>query len=143
MSMRVKTSTGSRPAIGGMRSRSSLDFLLHPTVKAALPKVTEACSFDESIAFDWGSPFTLDGELARALVLGGAYKKFDGTARDAKSLGMRVCDSLFGERFLDVEVFRCWKAWSPWFHDVAWDSTIVLIDRRLQEVSVLVSTDTD
>ncbi|MDX1487797.1 MAG: hypothetical protein R3268_06325 [Acidiferrobacterales bacterium] len=118
-------------------------FLAHPVVSNVLPDVTKGASFDDSIAFEWGSSLVLDGELARALVNGGAYKKFEGTPRDAKRLGMRVCDALFGDRFLDVEIYRCWKAWSPWFYDVAWDSTCVLIDRRLQAVSLFVSTDTD
>jgi hypothetical protein len=117
--------------------------LTHPAVRRKLPELTRDAKFGEEVAFEWGSSLTLDGELARALVIGGAYKKFDGTAKVAKELGGRVCEALFGERYAEVEVFRCWKAWSPWFHDVAWDSTCFVIDRRLQEVSVLASTDTD
>jgi hypothetical protein len=117
--------------------------LSHPVVRSRIPEVTKDANFDESIKFEWGSSLVLDGELARALVSGGAYKRFEGTPRAAKDLGGRVCEALFGDRFLDVEVFRCWKAWSAWFHDVAWDNTCVLIDRRLQQVSFLFSTDTD
>lgn len=118
-------------------------FLGHPVVSSILPEVTKGASFDDSITFEWGSSLVLDGELARTLVNGGAYKKFEGTPRDAKRLGVRVCDALFGDRFLDVQVFRCRKAWSPWFCAVAWDNTCVFIDLRLQAVSILVSTDTD
>lgn len=118
-------------------------FLLHPAFASALPQVAVEGKADELAEFGWGSSLTLDGELARALVLGGAYEKFKGTPREAKALGARVAESLFGDRFLDVEVFRCWKPWSRWFFDVAWDSTMLLIDRRLQLVTVLVSTDTD
>jgi hypothetical protein len=118
-------------------------FFLHPVVASSLSKVTKDVRFDESVTFEWGSSLTLDGEFARSLVIGGAYKKFEGTPREAKALGMRVTDALFGDRYLDIETFRCWKAWSSWFHDVAWDSTLVLIDRRLQAISVLVATDTD
>jgi hypothetical protein len=117
--------------------------LTHPTARRKLPELTSQAQFGADVTFEWGSSLTLDGELARALVDGGAYKKFDGTAREAKDLGARVCEALFGDRYPEVEVFRCWKAWSPWFHDVAWDSTCFVIDRRLQEVSVLASTDTD
>lgn len=53
-------------------------------------------------------------------MVGGAYKEFDGTAKVAKEMGARACEALFGERYTEVEVFRCRKAWSPWFHDVAW-----------------------
>jgi hypothetical protein len=118
-------------------------FFSHPVVSASLPKVTRGANVNDTVTFEWGSPFLLDGELARILVNGGPYEKFKGTPREAKNLGMRVCDALFGDRFLDVEVFHCWNAWSPWFCDVAWDTTHVLIDRRLQAVTVLVSTDTD
>jgi hypothetical protein len=118
-------------------------FFLHPVVASSLSTVTKGARFDQSVTFEWGSSLTLDGELARSLIIGGAYKKFEGVPREAKALGMRVTDALFGDRYLDIETFRCWKAWSPWFHDVAWDSTLVLIDRRLQTISVLVSTDTD
>ena len=44
---------------------------------------------------------------------------------------------------LDLDVFRCWRAWSLWFFDVAWDVTWVIIDRRLQRASLLFTTDTD
>jgi hypothetical protein len=117
--------------------------ITHPSLRSHVPEVTKDAMFGEAIEFEWGSSLVLDGELARALVTGGAYKRFEGTPRAAKEIGARVCDALFGDRFLDVEVFRCWKAWSSWFHDVAWDSTWVLIDRRFQRVSFLFSTDTD
>jgi len=117
--------------------------LLHPALVSALPQVAAEGRATELAEFSWGSSLTLDGELARALVLGGAYEQFKGTSREAKELGARVAESVFGDRFLDVVVFRCWKPWSPWFFDVAWDSTMLLIDRRLQLVTVLVSTDTD
>jgi hypothetical protein len=118
-------------------------FLSHPGVREKLPELTRDSKFDDDVGFEWGSSLTLDGELARALVIGGAYKKFEGTPKAAKELGARVCEALFGDRYLDVEVFRCWKAWSPWFHDVAWDSTCFVIDRRLRTVSLFASTDTD
>ena len=117
--------------------------LTHPDVRRKVPDLTRDAKFDEEVAFERGSSLTLDGEFAHALVFGGAYKKFDGTAKMAKELGARVCEALFGERYTDIEVFWCWKAWSPWFHDGAWDSTCFVVDRRLQEVSVLASTDTD
>jgi hypothetical protein len=113
------------------------------SVSNALPEVTTEATFDASVTFEWGSSLTLDGELARALVNGGAYKKFEGPPRAAKELAARACDAIFGDRFLDIEVFRCWKSWSRWFHDGAWDTTYVIIDRRDQAVSVLASTDTD
>lgn len=118
-------------------------FLSHPVVASALPEVAANVNTADLAEFEWSSSLTLDGELARTLVMGGAYEKFEGTHREAKVFGERVADSLFGDRFDDVLVFRCWKPWSSWFCDVAWDGTTVLIDKRLQIVTVLVSTDTD
>ena len=57
--------------------------LTHPDVRRKVPDLTRDAKFDEEVAFEWGSPLTLDGEFARALVFGGAYK-FDGTAKMAK-----------------------------------------------------------
>jgi hypothetical protein len=115
----------------------------HAAFANALPEVARNVDTAELAKFEWSSSLILDGELARTLVVGGAYEKFEGTPREAKTLGERVADSLFGDRFNDVLVFQCWKPWSSWFCDVAWDGTTVLIDKGLQIVTVLVSTDTD
>jgi len=115
----------------------------HPVFASALPEVATDVSTAELAEFEWSTPLTLDGELARTLVMGGAYEKFAGTHREAKAFGERVADALFGDRFSDVLVFRCDKPWSSWFFDIAWDATTVLIDKRRQIVTVLVSTDTD
>lgn len=117
--------------------------LSHPAFASALPEVATNVNTAELAEFEWSSSLTLDGELARTLVVGGAYEKFEGTPREAKALGERVAQSLFGDRFDDVLVFRSSEPWSSWFFDVAWDGTTVLIDKRLQIVTVLVSTDTD
>ena len=93
--------------------------------------------------WEWGSSLTLDGELARLLVQGGAYHAFAGTAAQAKALGGRVCDALFGERYTDVEIFRTWEAWCPWFKGIAWDGTWLGIDKRESRVWLLSVTDTD
>jgi hypothetical protein len=42
----------------------------------------------------------------------------------------KFCEPLFGDRFIEVEVFRSFAAWSPWFYDVAWDQTWIIIDKR-------------
>jgi hypothetical protein len=79
----------------------------------------------------------------REEVTGGAYERFEGATREAKNLGARFCDALFGDRFIEVEVFRSFAAWSPWFYDVAWDRTWIIIDKRQQLVSLMCRTDTD
>jgi hypothetical protein len=86
---------------------------------------------------------TLDGEIAQALVQGGAYKKFSGTAREAKDLGGRFCYALFGDRFTEIQIYKTYKAWSRWFHGVAWDVTWLALDKRFMKVWLLCVTDTD
>lgn len=118
-------------------------FLAHPAVAAALPDVTRDARFDDEIVFKWGTPLTLDGDLAFTLVRGGAYERFKGTPKEAKALGARVCEALFDDRYSEVEIFTCWRAWSPWFQDVIWDPTFVLIDRRHRTVALIVASDSD
>jgi hypothetical protein len=131
-------------------SRNRLDeifffsrFLMHPVVTQKLPEPTRDATFDDSFTVKWKSPFTLDGELARAIVMGGAYFEFEGPARDAKRLGGRVCDALFGDRFRDVEVYRSRGSWSPWFLMQMFNMTYFIVDRREEVVSILVATDED
>lgn len=118
-------------------------FLTRPEIGEALPEVTKGARLDGSVAFEWKNALTLDGDLACILVFGGAYYRFKGSARRAKDLGRRVCDSLFGDRFAEIEVFRSTSVWSSWFYGVAWDNTWLILDRGLQQVSILASTDTD
>jgi hypothetical protein len=119
------------------------NFLSHATVREQLPAVVDGLKTEAIQPFDWRSSLTLDGELARNLVFGGAYKKFEGPAHEAKQIGVEVCKGLFGDRFNDVEVFASCSPWSSWFMDVAWDSTHIIIDRLNQTVSIIASTDTD
>ena len=46
-----------------------------------------------------------------------------------------------GSRTSRVDITH--DAWTPWFHDVAWDSTYVLTDLRNAQITVLCVTDTD
>ncbi len=118
-------------------------FLSHPEVCQCLPALTKRATLGDKIAFKSEDALTLDGILARVLISGGAYAKYQRGAREAKRIGALFCGAVFQDRFDDVEVLCCWDAWSAWFCDVAWDMTIVIIDRRHQHVSLLCSTDTD
>lgn len=51
--------------------------------------------------------------------------------------------ALIGDRYEDVRVDLSHAAWTPWFRDVAWDTTIVVTDRGRREVTVLLATDSD
>jgi hypothetical protein len=91
----------------------------------------------------WAGALCLDGILAGVIVSGGAYRQFDGTATQAKVLAGRAVDALVQERYEDFRLDTTHRAWTPWFHDIAWDSTYVLTDRANAEITVLCITDTD
>lgn len=96
-----------------------------------------------SRTFDWTSTLHLDGDLAGALLWGGAYESYGGTHADAKRLGLEVCRQMFGDAWEDVRVHQSTAAWSPWFHDVAWDHSWVVTDLRAQQTTLICLTDTD
>lgn len=103
-------------------------------------------SFDAPAAvktFDQTGALSLDGDLAAALVWGGAYGEFGGSQADAKRLGVDACRALFGDRYEDVCVHRSRAPWSPWFFDVAWDNSWIITDLRTQQMTLLCLTDTD
>jgi hypothetical protein len=131
-------------------SRNRLDeidffdrFLSSPAVASAIPALKIGASGVSGTGVEWGNSLTLDGEIAQVLVNGGAYKKFGGPAHEAKDIGRRFCESLFGERFTEVQIYKSYKPWSRWFYDVAWDATWLGFDKRHVKVWLLCVTDTD
>ena len=117
-------------------------FLKLPTVVAALAEVCKD-PVDDSFGFEWGSEFTLAGEIARTLADGGAYIKHEAGPGDAYAIADRFRQWLFGERFGEVLVLKSFKPWSAWFCGVAWDGTWLIVDKGQSKVSVLAVTDTD
>lgn len=86
---------------------------------------------------------TLDGEWAALLVSGGAYERFRGPAAEAKTLAAAAAHDLVLDRHEDFRVFRSGAPWTPWFLDVAWDSTWFVVDHARLTVTVLCLTDSD
>ena len=86
---------------------------------------------------------TLEGDLAVMLVAGGAYRKFKGSHAEAKTLAAAAVHELVEDRYEDFTGFYSGTAWTPWFCDIAWDVTIILLDRGRSEVTFLCSTDSD
>jgi hypothetical protein len=117
-------------------------FLKSPEVVTALPDVCKDAVAD-TFGFEWGSAFTLSGELARILSDGGAYKKHEGGPGDAHAIAEGFRKWLFGDRFDEVLVLKSFKPWSAWFYDIAWDGTWLIVDKRQSKVIVLAVTDTD
>lgn len=142
-------SVGNNPNLNWFISRNSWDaielperFLRSSAVVGALPDVCKQ-PISSSFGFEWGSPFTLAGELAQTLFEGGAYVKHAGGPGEAFALAESFRRWLFGDRFGEVLVVKCFKPWSAWFYDIAWDGTWLVVDKRQSIVSVLTVTDTD
>lgn len=112
-------------------------------VRNSIPELNIGQQLDCEVGFRWESSFVLDGDLASVIYQGGAYEGFDGTPRDAKMLGQDICDVIFGDRFLDVQVYKTNKPWCSWFFDVAWDETWFILDTELKRIWLICITDTD
>lgn len=85
----------------------------------------------------------LAGEWAALLVLGGAYKRFEGSEEEALGLAAAAVEELIEGRYEQVAVYYSYEPWSGWFFDVAWDQTWFLVDRDRGEVTLVCTTDTD
>lgn len=95
------------------------------------------------VLFQWGSALMFEGGCAQVLFQGGAYRRFPGTAAEAKRLAREFSAGLMGDRYEDVLVYHASKAWTPWFGDVAWDGTSVLFDKGTRRLWLFCYTDTD
>jgi hypothetical protein len=118
-------------------------FLSSEPVRQVLPELQLRSVSAAHLGFEQVSSSSLDGELAQILVDGGAYRRFAGTPQEAKRLTERATYALIANRFDEVVVYRSWKPWSPWFYDVAWDTTWLGVDRRYRSIWLLCVTDTD
>lgn len=120
-----------------------LDFLTNPTVIAACPALKIQSPLPIQPEIEPGSALTLDGELAQALMRGGAYAQFSGTGAEAKAMGQQFCELLFDDRYTDIQIYKTRTAWSEWFSDVAWDCTWIGLDLQENHIWMLCITDTD
>jgi len=89
---------------------------------------------------EWGSSFTLDGEIAEVVFRGGAYERYTGTPAQAKELGVRFCDEAFGNRYHEVRAYRTFDRWHEWFRYVE-GVTWLWLDKRRREIWLLCVTD--
>ena len=120
-------------------------FLTSPALRDAAPDLvrdredTQAADLRESP----GGAFALDGLLASTLMSGGAYERFEGSGAQAKAMAAAALDDVVGQRYEQFAAFHSFAAWSEWFHDVAWDTTVVLVDLARRQVVLFAATDTD
>ena len=142
-------SVADNPTLDWFISRNRINevgFLKHlltsDAFQSALPQVKPPEAL-KPIEWSESSSYALDGDLASLIKTGGAYESYKGTGHEAKKLAQHACEALFANRYEDILVFTTNTPWSPWFHDVAWDFTCVVIDKKEREVCVLCVTDTD
>src|SRR6266851_366524 len=110
-----------------------------PAIRSALPEllipdpypITKPPQFFESAT----GTFTLAGELASALLRGGPYIRFPGSAAEASQLASAGLADLVGDRYEQFRVFQSEAPWTPWFFDIAWEHTWILADYERLEVS--------
>ncbi len=93
--------------------------------------------------FDPLSAYYLDGDFAETLMKGGAYRRYPGTAEEAKILGQQFCSSLFDNRFDELILRKSRDAWAGCFQGLVWDHTWIGMDRRARPLWILCATDTD
>jgi hypothetical protein len=114
-------------------------------VRKSLPELQIPRELTGDLGFEqrWAGSLCLDGILAGVIVTGGAYKAYQGPAREAKALAAAAVEALTQNRFEDFRLDVSDEPWSPWFFDIAWDHTLVLTDFANAELTVLCITDTD
>lgn len=119
--------------------------LKHPAVRDAMPGVLPAgdLTLDELPELEPSFIFHLDGDLTGLIHYGGAYWSAERPAVESKQIAADVVRELFDNRWEDLEYAKSHSAWTRWFFDVAWDSTILVIDRAKSVVVLVVATDTD
>jgi hypothetical protein len=126
-----------------LSEESLIDSLLsHPAIRQALPdlKIPEAKA---KSGLSLANPFLLDARFAHALHYGGAYWEPPDKGKSAKTLAVKVCESMFDLRYGEIVLLESSDAWTPWFGDIAWDHTAVVFDPQLRRLWLFAGTDTD
>jgi hypothetical protein len=114
-----------------------------PRDPAPFPDTRPGTLADLGVGFRRIDVTRLDVWLAESLTDGGAYHRFPGPEHQANALGAAVAGELLAGRDRDFEAFTSRDPWAPWFEGVAWDWTLVLVDRAEVQVTLMCLTDTD
>jgi hypothetical protein len=118
-------------------------FLGRPEVREGLKEVDLAAAVSLPPAFQSITTFELEGALTHMLLPGGAYTDGIHLEERARTLARDFVDALVGEHRLSCTVFKLFGAWTPWFCDVAWDYSFVLMDRGGRSWWTIFMTDAD
>ena len=89
----------------------------------------------------WTDIYDLPGELTRIMAHGGAYKKI--LPQLAWNVATEFVKEEFENRFEEFSTFKIAVDSAKWFHDIAWDYSILLFDQRKYELVFIDITDTD
>jgi len=87
--------------------------------------------------------YHLFGNLLHALRSGGAYYQSQKTFLVDAQITADFLEQLLGEKKEYLAGCAHYGAWTPFFFDVAWDSTYVLMQQEMGRVHFLYMTDTD
>jgi hypothetical protein len=115
--------------------------LLSLSLATALPAVAASVNPDRMACFEPLSPFSLCGDLAQALIHGGADITRRLPADTAYEVAHEFADALLGRRVGAQVVLRSRVAWSGWFASDVWDRTWVVADQITNRVWLLCVTD--
>jgi len=122
---------------------SFVTFLGSPSVVSALPELKIDASRLDSLKLAYMSPLGMEGELTHLLLCGGAYRKFDGTIEEARTVTRDFVSAVVDGNYLRAMVAVSHEAWSEWFFDIAWDHTYLLCNPEARNFWLLCITDTD
>jgi hypothetical protein len=114
-------------------------FLRAPTIQVYLSELRIPSPL-KLPAFHCYSSYEMEGALTLVLLRGGAYQKFAGTEDEARNLARQFVAVIGHDQ---AQVFKILGGWTPWFYDVAWDSSFVILDTRRSRWWILCMTDTD
>lgn len=118
------------------------DFLTLPSILEALPEPIRLPSPSLVPTF-FRLDEPLEDYLTLRLVSGGAYVACDRTPEEAEDGAFAFCEALFSGAPEERTTYLCEEGWHGWHHDIAWDATLVTVDRMRGLIWVLLLTDTD
>jgi hypothetical protein len=130
-------------AQAGGSARLLAAFLDHAAVKSALHDVKLASAKANPPPFRPLGSFELEGALTQILLGGGAYIPGMESEDDARRMSRAFVDALLGNHRRSSMAFAVEGAWTPWFYDVAWDSSYLVLDPLARAWWALFMTDTD
>lgn len=88
--------------------------------------------------------YELLGKLSNCLALGGAYGKQDiHSHSEIIQMTTDFIENFISNDYLGYHTITLYDSWSPWFLDIAWDYTFIVLHKSLNELSFICITDTD